>query len=637
MPKTETELLKQATESVNTCLSYRNPWLIKRREIEDMYYGRTRPALKGRFNIPVPILEGFVNTLESKIDDQIRIEFKRGREATLKSAKKMTAAWLKDSSADRGDYNGADLDAKKLAIFSSFGVLKLVPSSYPEYRQELMAVDYYDFIFEPNGGANIEKHIFKGQLNIFKSEAELKEGVKRGLYSADGVSRLLLSNDNDIKVVEADRDAKYNRFLAMGLNPKDFAYVGDKVFNLTELVMKVNGGDWYILFDYKKQIIVRSEPLKKIFSSGLSPWVVWHTERNPVSFITRAPVDSVYPMAEAMRILINQNFDNIQKRNWDMVLYNAKKILNPKEFEYRPNGLIRVKLEQGESIDTAYRKMETPDTSGITINLLEFFNNFLGEKTGVTPGASGVSEETKVGIYYGNLQQVADRFGLLNKFYVQAHTEIAKRYKYNLKDHLPSKGFMVQFVGLGGYQSEALTKEDLDDDFSINVVSANQEAKIDEITKKNQKESLLLVVKDQELRSGYNQEWLRKEVLRTGDYSEEEIREAMMKDEGGDAELMSEAARSIEDLLANKKVKLNQSANPAFIRKVANYAIENADELSDEEFAKLYKYAIDHLPIAEKNAKLLAEALPPAIQPEGNSPALPMPANPANPEAMPIK
>lgn len=616
---TKTKLLKQASECLEAFLGFRAPWLKSRQKIEDMYLGKTLPALKGRFNIPIPILEGFVNTLESKIDDQIRVEFKRGRESTLKTAKKLTSAWAKDSAADRGDYDGADLDAKKLAIFSGFGALKLIPTSDPEYRQDLEAIDYYDLVFEPNGGRDLEKHLFKGQMNIFKIAKELRDGVGSGIYDREDVARLLIpSGDNSTKQVQDDRQAKFNRFTAMGLNPKTYSYVGDDVHNLTEMVLKSEGVDWYILFDYVKQLVVRMSPLKDIFSSGLSPYIAWHTDRNPMSFLGRAPVDAVYPVAEAMRILINQNFDNIQKRNWDQVFVNAKKIPNLSDLEYRPNGIIRLKLAEGESAANAYSQRVTPDTSAITINLIQFFNSFLGEKTGVTPGSQGNAEEDKVGIYYGNIQQAADRFGLLNKFYVQAHTEIAKRYKFNLKDHLPSKGFMVKFVGVSGIQEEELLRKELADDFSVSVTSANTEVRNDEVTRKKQQESLMMIQKDEGLRQEVSLSWLIKEILRIGEYTEDQIKEATSNEEGGDEMLMSEAMRSIEMIIDGESPKLNQSANTAFVRKIVNYTVEQSDEIDAEIVSKLLEYAQQHLPIAEKNAKLLAPVTPVA-QPQVQS------------------
>lgn len=607
------KIVEIACKQVETCLEYRQNRFAQIAKYEDMYAGKTKPAAKGRFNIPVPIMEGFVQTLESKIDDSIRVKFKKTREATLKISKKFNSAWERDSAPDRGDYNGADLDAKKLAMFSGFGTLKLVPASKP-YSQTLTAVDYHDLIFEPYGGRDMEKHLFKGQLNIFKTAHELKNGD----YDQTEVGKILTgTGEKDLKKVKDDMDAKTNRFLAMGLNPKNYNYVGVDTLNLTEMVTRYNGEDYYVLFHYPSQIAVKCVPLKEMFSNGLSPWVTWHAERSPVNFLGRAPVDPIYPVAEAMRILINQNFDNIQKRNWGQIAYNARKIVDPREFKFSPSGLVRVKLADGESMDNAYRQVETPDTSSITINLVQFLNSFLGEKTGVTPGTQGNSEEDKVGIYYGNIQQAADRFGLINKFYVQSHIDIAKRYKSNLIDYGPNDGFMVRYLGVTGLKEEPLTKKEMREDLGVEVISANLEAENDQVTMQQQAQALQDIISNQVLLAQINPKVLVEERLRLGKFSEDKVKSLADSEGGANAELLSEAAQAIEMIEDGEKPKANQGANTAFIRKIIRHAQDESDRLTDKVYAELLRYANSHMDIARRNLKLLADASMQPQQPQG--------------------
>jgi len=625
--KTKEQIIQIAQKQVIDCLEFRKPRFDAIKRSEDLYFGKVKPALSGRFNFPVPILEGFVETLMSKIDDSIKISFKKGREATLKSAKKVSSAWEKDSSPDRGAFNEADLDAKKLAIFSGMGILKLVPFAKP-YKQELTAIDYYDFIFEPHGGRDIEKHYFKGQINIFKNKQELKEGADSGLYNGKQVTLLINRIDGkESKNFQEQAQNKANRFEAMGLTPENYSYIGSDMYNLCELITKVDGVDYIVTFDLKSGIWIRMEELKKVFSSGLSPYTVWHTERNPASFLCRAPVDGIRPVAQAMTTLINQNFDNIQKRNWDMILYNAKKIINPSQLEYRPHGLISVKLKEGESMASAYEKMQTPDTTSISINMLDWMNNFVGEKSGVTPSTQGNSDEQRVGIYFGNMQQAADRFGMINKFYTQSHTLIAKRYISNLRDNMPPRGFMVKFIGLKGVQEEELTKDDIQDDLEVEVVSQNAESQLDEIKQKKRENAFILISKDPDLKTQVSPKWLAEQVLRNGEYDEVDIKSALNKEEGMNAELMSEAAKAIEEILEGGKPKVNRGANLAFIKKIKDYAIEESDSISDEDFVRLERYAMQHFEIAEKNEleaqQMIAQT---AIQENGQPNA-----NPENP------
>lgn len=631
------KIIAQAQKQVDACLSYRQARLDQIKKSEDVYFGKTRPALKGRFNIPVPILEGFVETLMSKIDDTVKVKFAKGRESTLKAAKKVTACWDKDAGPERGDFNSADLDAKKLAIFSGFGALELIPQSKPEYKQTLQAIDYYDLIFEPMGGRDIEKHAFKGKLNVFKTKYDLEEGVKNGDYNAGQVRKLITGvSEKEKKDWQDQAENKANRMIAMGLNPQYYSYLGDGIYNLTSLITRFEGEAYYLLFDKRAGIAVKCVPLREMFSSELSPYIVWHTERNPASFLCRAPVDGIRPVAEAMQILLNQNLDNIQKRNFDQILYNAKKIIDPSQLEYRPHGIIAVKLNDGESMNSAYEKMQTPDTSTITINLIQWLDNFMGTKSGVNPNTQGNSNDERVAIYQGNQQQVADRFGMTNKFYSAAYQQIAIRYKHNLKDHLPPRGFMVKFIGLKGIQEEEVTRDDVNSDLDVEVSSQSAEAQVDQKKQEKRELSITMLQNDPALRMQIGDKWLAEQILRNGEYEEDDIKAALNKEEANE-ELMSETAKAIEEILDGQQPKLNRGANIAYVRKIVNYAIDESDSLDDATFAALMEFAYQHLPIVEQNeltnaqlmnyARTIQQPAPtgenPGLSPAISGPALP--------------
>lgn len=599
------QIIETAIKQIDSCLMYRQPRLDQIKKSEDVYFGKTRPALVGQFNFPVPILEGYVETLMSKINDTIKIRFEKGRESTLKAAKKVTACWDKDASTERGNFNSADLDAKKLAIFSGFGALKLIPQSKPEYQQTLIAVDYYDLIFEPMGGRDLEKHASKGQLNIFKSKYELEEGVKNGDYDAGQVQKLINNTGTQEKKTSQDEfNNKNNRMLAMNLNPEYHSYLGEDVWNFIELVTRFNGQDYYILFEKASKVWIKCKPLKEMFSSGLSPWASWQIERNPASFLCRSPLDGIRPVAEAMQIILNQSINNIRKRNFDQIAVNIKKVVDLSDFEYRPNGVIRLKLNDGESVDNVFRQVQTPENSAITINLVSWLDNFLGTKSGITPGSQGNSAEEKVGIYYGNMQQVADKYGMMNQFYAQCHEQIAIRYKHNLRDHLPARGFMVKFVGLKGIQEEEVSRDDVNAGLDVVVSSQNAEAVVDLKKQDKRNGALDRIQKDQNLRVQIGDKWLAEQILRTGEYEEDEIKSAMNKEEGSNAELMSEGAKAIEEIIDGQQPKLNRGANIAYIRKIVDYAIEESDSLDDQTFANLMDFAFQHESIAEQNEVL---------------------------------
>src|SRR3990167_8726903 len=68
------------------------------RKNEDLYADKPRPALPGRFNVPIDsvIVQGFTNTLLSKIDNPPIISFDKIETKDLFAGRKVSAAWKID-------------------------------------------------------------------------------------------------------------------------------------------------------------------------------------------------------------------------------------------------------------------------------------------------------------------------------------------------------------------------------------------------------------------------------------------------------------------------------------------------------------------------------------------------------------
>src|SRR5450755_401758 len=59
--------------------------------LEDFYFNRVKKSLKGKFNAPVPIIPGFVDTWKSKMAKHATLTFTQQEEADYMAAKKATA------------------------------------------------------------------------------------------------------------------------------------------------------------------------------------------------------------------------------------------------------------------------------------------------------------------------------------------------------------------------------------------------------------------------------------------------------------------------------------------------------------------------------------------------------------------
>ena len=78
------DLARVAKKQCETCISFKQPRLDEIKKSLDLYANVVSKALPGRFNVPIPIMGGFVDTLKSKIDDAPNIVFSENDETDYK-------------------------------------------------------------------------------------------------------------------------------------------------------------------------------------------------------------------------------------------------------------------------------------------------------------------------------------------------------------------------------------------------------------------------------------------------------------------------------------------------------------------------------------------------------------------------
>lgn len=581
---------------------------------EAVYNGEKTKALRGRNNVPFDsvVARGYVDTLQSKIDEDLNITFERspGRQQDKKPAQKVSAMLDFHRGPDQGAWHIKDIGTKKLAIFSGRGINKKY--SYregAEFQDEFEVVDHYDFYCEGTSGF-LDKNKYKGQMNVLRSTEELRGGAKSGTYNSRQVEKLVRNTGaEDQKQNEEIYQHKVSRALTMGVDFQATNFVGAQMHRLVEHVMLWRGKWWYMVFNYDKGIWVRFEPLEDVFSvakkkPGRGPWTSWATNFDPFNFWSLAPMDSIRPIAHAMKKVVNLSLDNLEKRNWGHRAYDPN-VFDPKDLIFKHDGLAKAKIRTGpgQSISNHVYTFETPDTTQITVNLTEWMDNFLGRQTGITPEARGSGQNDKVGIYVGNIQQVADRLGLTNKMYEQAHVDIAVNYFYGLLDHMPER-YAVQVIGNEGVEwNEELKRQDiLGKEFAVRIRGSDSEEKLNVALMQRKEAALDRIAKIPQLAQRTNSSWLLREVLTIGGYDAEDIRVAQDTNNDATDDLLAEAAQAIEDIVEGKTPKLNRGATTGYVRKILDYAYDT-EGLEDALFKKLVDFANKHVPVAAANMR----------------------------------
>lgn len=548
-------------------------------DIEDLYFNRlltlTNDTLNNsdaRINIPYPILSGQVDTIWSKIDNPPTVTFTINRRKQI--AEKVSQAWKQDASSMRAAWTRKDRVEKKMAALSGRAISKVYATSVKnKYKSHYEIVDYRNFYCEGRNG-HLEDNMYAGEQNIFKTEEEIKRLADVGVYHPEQVKKLLeCVNDDKYK-----RDVQtYNNNNARGEQfgfPSTGTYAGQKIVNLTEHVMDWAGTRCYILFDPISKIWIRAEYQEEIFGICNYHWTSWAYNEEAFIFWSKGAGDDVMPIAEATKLVLNNALENERRRTQPMRIVEAGQFPDPNQImDYVPDNVIVTATGKKGEIVT----IETPEVS-TSINVATFLTNFIAQQTGINSATQGASEnDAKVGIFYGQLQQESDRIGLVNKAYSESYAEKAYRYFWGLKTNM-TQSIAIQMLGKGGYQMKELTREDLikvDDVDDVITSGGSREEQLDEVKADRQRKTLAEITGDQETSALISPKWKLKSSLRLGGFNDDDVEEAMDKENDVNRQLLEEADEAIQDILLGETPLKNRGANTSFMQRILDFDTDN--------------------------------------------------------------
>ena len=564
------KLVKTAAEQLKQGLDAKAKRMKNLVEISDLYNNKTMEADDEMMNIPFPFLAGYIDQIYSKIDNPPTLTFKLPNKKALSD--KIKSAWMQDMNSVRSGWNRKDRAEKKLALLTGRGVAKVYASSVNnEYRSQYDVVDIYSFVADPTRGF-LEDGNYHGETDIFKTKADLKRMAEAGFYDKGQVQQLINRKDTP---KDGDRDVtklKFDRLKALGVDVESTSFAGQEGVNMTEWIMQSDGEWYYLLFDPKSNIWVRAELLKDVFENGKTPYVSWATHYDEYSFWSKGVGDDVYPIAEAIRFLLNHALENEKRRTRPMKIVESGALIDLNELQdYVPDNVILSNQGRDANVIT----VETPEAS-TTINVVQYLDSVIQAKGGVTD-PSIEETDAKVGVFYGRLQQEADRIGAINKEYSESYAHKGYRYFWGLKQHLTEKK-MVEMLGGKGLKLQALEGtdfKDVDDVDDILVSGGSQEEQLNAIEAERQRAAIA------ELTGAYpdrlNPEMVIRETLTKSGYDEEKVERFLDVDQALDPELMDEADEAINEVLQGRTPRLNMSATPAFVQRILDFV---RDELN---------------------------------------------------------
>ena len=598
--------LKQLQQSYQ----FKIPRVKRIQDYRRLYNSKLLPKLRIQFNVPIPIFPGMIDTLQSDLSDEIVIEYENKDPADWKAVEKANAAIKQVSNSTRPEaqWSKKFRQARKEVIFSGRGTLKHIAGNEKgHYYSNLEAVVFEDFFFEPLGGGSLENHIYRGQQNIWRTKKELQDGAG-GIYDKEQVKTLTEIEGKEWKkagIWDTDFDAG-NRFKPLDLNPESNNYVGEEMFHLVEWEMKFQGIYWYLVFDAYTGIWIRFEKLTDVISSDYSHWISFASHEDPKNFASKSFADDLYPVADSIITLFNQDLTNRQKRNLNAKAYDKemfKDVQKLDEAQYRPDALVPVDTKGGtRRIGEGLYAFETPELTG-TVDLIDWLSRDTGKNLGVTEMQMGSSQPAskRVGVAYAELSQVSKRIDFMSQPVVDAGNELGLRFFNSLQDYM-KKPMAIELIGEHGTEWEVLKRADLDikKDFEITVTSQGHRDRLNQLKKENRIKALEMigeVLHDPKMKT-------RNEVIlrEVGEFTEHEVALLLDPETDTSKEVQAETSAAIQEIvLRSKKPEINYNADIYFVKTILNFAKSHRNTLSKKQYKIMMEYAEEHQSIAKEN------------------------------------
>lgn len=639
------DLVPIVQKQLQTCWSFKQPRVRTIQKFRRLYNTEVLPKLRQQFNVPLPVFAGMVDTLQADLDDKLIIKFKHKDPADWKAIEKVNAAITQEGESSRPDAQWDDkLQAYRFEkLLTGRGVLKFTASSVDGYSSALTVPTFEDFFFEPMGGGDLENHLFAGEQNIWRTRGQLEKGVSDGLYEKTQVKQLLETEGHNWKMAGV-WDSHFdvgNRFRPLGLSPESHNYVGEDVFNLVEWVLEYKGRRWYMLLEPFTGTWIRFDKNENICSADYFPWMSSASHKDLKNFASKSFADDLYPIADSVITLFNQDLTNRQKRLLNARAYDRqmfKDVGKLDEAQYRPDALVPVDTMNGtRRIAEGIYEFKTPEVTG-TVDLIDWLQRDAGKALGVSEMQQGANQPAskKVGVAYAEMAHISKRLAFKSKPFLQIGQQLGTRFFASLKDYM-KQPMAIELLGETGMEWDVLKRVDLHmtKPFEITVSSQMQRNDMNETENAQKMRAFELTGGSPHVNTRVRDELIFREI---GGFSEHDITLLLDPTADTNKETLAEVSAAIQDIvLRSKKPKTNWNADRYFLKRLLEFAKKHRDTLPEKKFKLLMEYYQEHVPIVEENLASEAQA---AVQEEArmmNAEGMSATSGaPANPVARPV-
>ena len=644
--QTRTQINLRQFES---CVQTKRRRVKKIAKYRQLYNVNPERQLRVRYDAPLPIFSGMVDTLLASLDDTVSIKFQETDPADWRAAQKATAGVqkLSDSQMPGGQWDKEFRAMRKESVFSGVGVAKYVPYNLDgKFHSQLRTVTFEHLIFQARGGYNIENHNYFGQDDIWLSRAELWRGAKSGLYNRQAVAKITsMKSDEGADNRGALEYEEEARFRPLGLDTNE-DIVGEPTWRFIEIVSVFKGKRWYNLFEYMTGTSIRYCPLSELSSSELYPYFGFATHEDSQNFASKSYADDLYPHAVSINDLFNEDAENRRLKNSNARAYDKDMFTNPQklyEAQIGRSKLVPADTQNGtRRISEGIYEFKSPDISG-TIDMISWLKNEVGNSLGVNDLLQGAPQPTdkKVGVTYVEQNNIGKRLSFFSKPIQEALTQLGYRVFGGFVDYL-REPLPIRLFGENGYEWDLLRRIDLhfERDFEITVVSQSQSNKKNELAKASREKALGMLAGSPNVNGRVRDEFIARDI---GGYTDAEV--AMLLDTTAETtkDSVSIASEAVQDIMMGRIPRMNYQADTYFLNRIIDFVETHIHDTNvKKKKEKFLEYIDKHKQIVignmrrkqqEKRMQMEAEQ---EVTAENNG-VIPPKVQPVNPQLQPTQ
>lgn len=587
------KLSSQFTKHITNSRNNKKPRLESWRRVDDMIANRKIEFADTTVHVPLGKANGFMKTWLSKIDNPLTFKYVHGELADIKKATIMNA--IKEKDQNTGRWNWKDLMGKQQAgAYGRAIYFYTARSPKGNYESELSVIDAFRYHIDPRaGGDDKEKARWMGWGGVEFTRDELEAGAKEGIYDKTAISELLTGSGNATKESVEDRYVKY-RYQSINSTGKPTDTVDEDVFKFHRWFETINNTRYTMLITEEGKV-VQAMKLEDEWKSGLWPIWTWAPNPSPTEFWTLGELEYQLYIFIAQEASISQMIENSDKVNKPQRAVAVDRIKNLSQVKYRRDSYIEV--DGDTDIRFAIQDMPVPSIQ-TPLAVYDKLEVIQATESGLNAGTKGMADEDKVAIYEGNMQQVGDRFGLLNKSYSEGYNAFAHLHKNGVMENL-TKSMAVKIIGSDGLQIEKVTKRDIKTkvDYDILIESSNAEAQSNNIDKKNKITFLASFAGNQIV----NQKVAFEYGADTAGFTDDEIKRLLDTSDYATSQIIADANDIFQKLLEKSEVDEYEGANTVFLQELIKIYWKNRSEIDANQAMRIENYIESHLPIVEQN------------------------------------